>query len=401
MLHLDFESRSEVELSREKSVGLHNYFLHPSTELLMLAWAFDDEPVSLWKMWSGEEMPKRLQEGLESDIPIAAFNSSFERYAFRYKLGRDIPVARFVDPQVSCRYLSLPGNLDEASDILGLDRDLAKDKRGKELIALFSKLIIKKARKPTKKNPNGTSERRFFNDWVSHPQEWEEFCQYCMQDVVAEREVMRILTKLRVFPLPEREHRLWILDQKINDRGIPVDIRLVSNAYALATRAKEEALQRQNERTGLENANSNDQMLKWAQAQGYEPNSLRKEAVTAALKYSTTLTPICREVLEARKVASSTTYKKLGAILRQVSPDHRLRNQFVFYGSSRCGRWTGNAVQLQNLARPDEKFENDEIIERARQLIKDNNYDGIVQEFGSVLNVVKNLIRTVFACIDE
>jgi DNA polymerase len=398
VLYGDFESRSEVELSREKSVGMYNYATHPTTQPLMFGYALDEDKPKMWRIWDGEPMPVEVRERLDDPKePLCFFNSTFERYLFNFKLGVEIDINRIADPQVSCRYLSLPGDLEEASDILGLDRDLGKDKRGKELINLFSKLIVKKAKKPTKKNPDGVPERCFFNDWNSHPAEWQEFCDYCMQDVVAEREVLRILEKFRVYPLPEREHRLWVFDQKVNDRGIPVDVQFVKNAYALASRAKEEAIKRQNELTGLENANSNEQLLGWAKQHGYEPNSLRKDTVNAALKYSTTLSPICREVLTARKTASSTTYKKLAAILRQVCPDGRLRNMFVFFGSSRCGRWSGNAVQIQNLARPEEKFENDVVMDRARQLVKDNDYDSLVKEFGSVLAVVKNVIRTVFS----
>ena len=201
---------------------------------------------------------------------------------------------------------------------------------------------------------------------------------------------------MKVFPLPEREQRIWKFDQIVNDRGMPVDISFAKKAFALATRAKTEALDELTKLTGLENSNSNAQMLAWAKTQGYKYDSLEKEFVASDLKYNTELTPLGRQVLEARKAASSTTYKKLAAIIRQICPDGRLRNQFLYRGSARCGRWSGNSVQLQNLARPDSKFEDLEILDKARALIHAEDYIGIQKEFGSVLLTVKSCIRTVF-----
>ncbi|MDA4130446.1 MAG: hypothetical protein OK457_06720, partial [Thaumarchaeota archaeon] len=113
-------------------------------------------------------------------------------------------------------------------------------------------------------------------------------------------------------------------------------------------------------------------------------------------KYNEKLTPECKQVLENRRAASSTSYTKLAAILRQVCPDNRLRNQLVFMGSPRCGRWAGNAVQLHNMARPIEIFEDEVNVDRARALIRAEDYEGIQKEFGSVLLTVKYNIRTSF-----
>lgn len=390
MLHLDFETRSEVPLGGQKSVGVHNYACHPSTRALMLAWAFNDEPVQLWQPHA-ENMPGNLRKGLENPKQqLAAWNSTFERYIFQYVLNLGMPIERFVDPQASARYLSLPSSLDEVSIILGLPKELAKDADGKHLIDIFSQPTVPRKKKGQE------AVVPYFRDHRSDPEDWAKFGEYCKRDVVAEREIQRRLTLLGAFPLPERERKIWVFDQKVNDRGMPVDVDFVKKALSLATRAKKEAIEKQNILTGLDNANSNTQMLAWARTQGYEQNSLRKEAVAAALKYSQELTPLCREAFEARKAASSTSYKKLAAILRQVSSDRRLRNQFIYMGSARCGRWSGNAVQLHNMARPEERFEDEETLNWARAMIYAEDYDSIVNWFGSVLLTIKSCIRTAF-----
>lgn len=393
-LHLDFETASTQSLEKEDSVGLDNYWRSAETRVLMLAYAFGDDEVKLWEPHLGQ-MPDDLREGLEDDDrPLAAWNSSFERYGF-YKCGLGIRIGRWYDPQASARYLSLPGKLDDVGDILALKPEFRKDKRGKDLIELFSKPHLTRKKK-------GEEQRQYFNDWSTHPKEWQEFGEYCKRDVIAEREIMRKERLLKVFPLPELERKIWIFDQKVNDRGMPVDVKFVQNMHALGVRAKQEAVEKQNKLTGLANANSRNQMLAWVQAQGYEPNTLRKETVESWLKYHTDkLTPVCIEALKARRAASSTTYTKLATVLRQVSPDGRLRQAFLYMGSARCGRWSSAAAQLHNMARPgilnDYNFEDEEVVDEARNMIYKMDYDGIQKKYGSVLLVVKNLIRTVFS----
>ena len=416
-LFADFESRGYVDLNGQSSVGLYNYMRHPKTELLMCAYWYGDiesklttSEVSMWNLWEGSACPTDLNIYLKNPkIPIVAFNSNFERLGLD-KLGYSIPTDRFADPQPSARMLSLPADLESVSDILGLNRDLGKDKRGSKLIDLFSFPVIKKAKKPTKKNPLGTPEQTYFNDWNSHPQEWLEFCEYCKQDVISEREVLRRLALLKVFPLPPFERSVWLFDQKVNDRGVHGDRQLATNALQLATRAKKEAIGAMNNITKLENSNSRDQLLPWCQERGYKDDSLEKDAVRAELEFNKTLTSDCRKVLEMRRAASSTTYKKLAAFLRMLCPDDRLRGQFIYMGSPRCGRWTGNAVQMHNMARPGivngKNFEDEEVINRARSLIYQMDFDGIVKEFGqstpgevdygAILTTVKNIIRTFF-----
>lgn len=387
-LHLDFETFSEAKLGDKDSVGLHNYVLHPSTRALMLAWAYDDEDVELWEPHLGP-MPARLREGLDDpNIQLAAWNSAFERYVFNFVIKMLLPIERFVDPQASARYLSLPGSLEDVGKILGLPQDLQKDKEGKRLIHLFSEPQIKR-----RKGEATTSVR----DWNTDPEDWKKFGGYCRKDVVAEREIMRRLKALEVFPLPERERRIWICDQRINDRGIPVDRGFVEKAYRLATEEKKESLRFMDSLTGLKNSNSRDQMLGWAKSQGYAKKTLKKETVAAELKFNENLTPLCCQVLELRKAVGSTSYKKLATLLRQLSPDDRLRNQFVYMGSSRCGRWSSSGgIQFQNQARPAPEFEDEKVLALARKLIYSENYNEIKSRFGSVLTTVKSCLRTCF-----
>jgi len=401
ILHLDFETFSHAELSGKKkdSVGVWNYWHHPTTEILMLGYKLPGEDVvKIWEPHSGP-VPEDLKVAISnSKITISAFNSTFERYGLE-KLGFIIPVERFIDPQAAARYLSMPGDLDEVSTILRLPPELAKDKRGEALIELFCK--PQKLRKK-----RGAAQEYTRNTWETHPAEWEEFKKYCMQDVVAEEEVSRREEILEALPLPPFEQKVWVFDQKVNDRGVPVDVEFVEKMYRLALRSKKEAKEAFEKLTGIENANSPAQVKAWAKPQGYPFSTLRKETVTSVLKDpEVKLTDVCRQALQMRREAASTSYQKLAKILQQVSPDGRLRNQFVYMGSARCGRWSGNAVQLHNIARPGllgvYDFEDQKVVREARQLVYREDYEGIKAKYGSVLLVVKNLIRTVFVAERE
>lgn len=397
VVHVDFETRSAAELRGSKSVGLYNYATDKSTQPVMLGWAINDEQPSLWEIAKGDSMPQALAQSLKNPlVKFAAWNSQFERYMFKYKLGVDIPYSRWVDPQASARYLSLPDDLETAGHALGLPKDFLKDEDGERLINIFSKLS-KPRKKKAKKGEIVVEPVPYFRDWNTDPEDWQKFGEYCIQDVVTEREIMRRLGVFGVFPLPEREYRLWMLDQKINDRGVPTSRVFVQNSSAIGVRAKQDAWDKQKAATGLENPNSGSQMLAWVRERGYEANTLRKEYVTQAIEdVGSPLTEEARVVLKARKTSSSTSYKKLGTILRQLCPDDRLRNQFIYMGSSRAARWSSGAVQLHNMARPEPQFEDEEVLIDVREKIYNQDYDGLVKYYGEPLLAVKSSIRSAF-----
>lgn len=401
ILKTDYESRSIVEIGGQNGVGLYNYMIHPSTQILMQGYKLPGDTGPCRRIWCPHEGPihKDLDEALnDPNVMIEAFNSAFERYVLWLKFGKKIVPERFVDPQVGGRYLCLPPDLESMCSILDVPEYLAKDKRGEELIKLFS------TPQYLRKKKGGPEPEPFFNDWNSHPSEWEQFKQYCMRDVDAEEEVLRREEVLGAMPMPPFERELWCFDQRINDRGMPVDLEFVDKAFRLAERAKEDALNAQNYLTKLENSNSTSQLLPWARERGYPYNTLNKAFVEAALndpQYQ--MTEVCREVLKKRLSAGSTSYTKLAAIRRHVCPDSMLRNQFIYLGSSRCGRWSGNAVQLHNFPRPSPPrnvkgadFEDIDTIIEARTMIYKEDYQGIIDKYGNVLEVIKSTLRTCF-----
>ena len=260
-LHLDFETRSKLDI---KKVGLDNYARNATP--LMLAWAFGDDHVCVHEFVrdAGEQFPYR-EALMDPLVKKVAWNSGFEQTIFRECLGIDIPDSQWLDPAVIARYCSLPGHLGQCGEALGLGENEAKQKAaGTRLINKFSK--------PKK---DGT-----FRDHTTDPEDWALFVEYCRQDVVAERTVFKKLSK---FMLPEQEQKVYMLDQKINRRGIPVSLEFVSAAKKAAAVAKARDMAELKELTGLDNPNSPKRLLGWLKSQGYPYSSLGAPKVRRAL----------------------------------------------------------------------------------------------------------------------
>lgn len=342
-VHLDYETRSTLNL---KDCGLDRYMKHPSTQPLMCAYAFDDGPVNMWCCWTGEAMPSELKAALlDPTIKKGAWNYNFERDCTEYKAGIPIPQGEWFDPSVLCAYMSLPIGLDRAARALGVEHQ--KMGEGKKYVKMFSSPT-----KATKKMLKNGSPEFYFKDWNSHPEEWAQFVEYCRQDVEAERAVYHAAVALNC-PMTDEEHEAWLLDQRMNKTGVFIDQQYVTNAKKLAEAESDQILAEIKSHTGLDNPNSRNQLIEWCQARKYPYDSLDKEHIEEALKYSghTQLPPLLRTVLELKQKLGGSAYKKLESILERMGIDGRLRDQFIYHGAH-TGRWAGRGVQLQNLFKP-------------------------------------------------
>jgi DNA polymerase bacteriophage-type len=345
-LWIDYESRSRIKL---KQHGLDVYAKHLSTEPLMLAYAFDEEEPKLWKIWLGEPMPEDLRAGfLDSNTLKCAWNFNFEKDITEFRIGIRIPLQQWFDPSILCAYMSLPIGLDRASKALGLVEKKIHQTGAKRGIKLFSE-PTKQLKRVLKKDPNAPAD--YFKDWNTHPEDWQIWCDYCLQDVRAEREAWHAAVAYAC-PMTEEEFRAWQLDQRMNERGVYIDEAYVTNAKKLAEAEADEITFEIKANTGLDNPNSRDQLLGWLQERGYPYDSLDKEHVDEALKHRQTLKPLVVQILELKKKLGGSAYKKLESILDRMGIDKRLRDQFIYHGAH-TGRWAGRGVQLQNLFKPD------------------------------------------------
>ena len=306
-------------------------------------------------------------------VTKTAYNANFERTCLSKYFGRYIPPESWHCSAVQAAMLALPRSLEDVGRVLGLDEQ--KMKEGKELIRYFCIPC-----KPTKANGGRTR-----NLPCHAPEKWELFKTYCKRDVDVEKSIRR---KLHNFPIPESEMELYRLDQRINDRGVLVDMGLVEQAIACERLHKEVVTKRAYELTGLENPNSVAQLKGWLGDKGMEAESLSKKAVADMIAETD---GEVEELLRLRLLMAKTSVKKYEAMERSVCSDGRVHGMLMFCGANRTSRWSGKIVQIQNLPKnyiPD--------LELARDLVKQGRFEDIELLYDSTPNVLSELIRTAF-----
>lgn len=353
-LFQDVETFSELDLTK---VGVSRYARHPSTEIVMLAYAFDDGPIKQFDALTAigprgehssnyyrsawmDAAPADWREAMDDPrVDKSGWNvGQFERVVFNHVLGLSIPPDEWRDTMVLALTCSFPGKLDHALKAAGFPAEDQKLASGKALMRYFSQ-----PRKPTK------TMARTRNMPADAPDKWLAYLEYNRHDVHAERAFYQ---RFRDFDLPYWEWELWQLDQKINDRGIPVNLDMVDNAIELAARITKDRMKTMREITGLDNPNSGDQLLPWLRAGGYPFVDLKKGHIARAIDERLVGDDLTLEVLELRRETAKTSVKKFDALALATDDDGYLRYTLQFAAAGRTWRWGGRKFQPQNLARP-------------------------------------------------
>ncbi len=371
ILAMDIESFSDVDLIK---CGVYAYADSPAFEILLFAYSFDGGETQIIDLAQGEKLPAEVEDAIfDVSVTKTAYNANFERTCLSKHFGRYIPPESWHCSAVQAAMLALPRSLEDVGRVLGLDEQ--KMKEGKELIRYFCVPC-----KPTKANGGRTR-----NLPCHAPEKWEQFKTYCKRDVDVEKSIRR---KLHNFPIPESEMELYRLDQRINDRGVLVDMGLVRNAVSCEHLHKEVVTKRAYELTGLENPNSVAQLKGWLGDMGMEAESLSKKAVAEMIAETD---GEVEELLRLRLLMAKTSVKKYEAMERSVCSDGRVHGMLMFCGANRTARWSGKIVQIQNLPKnylPD--------LELARDLVKQGRFEDIELLYDSTPNVLSELIRTAF-----
>ncbi|MBP3037959.1 DNA polymerase [Bacillaceae bacterium Marseille-Q3522] len=374
-LSIDIETYSSVDLI---DFGVYKYVDAPDFEILLFAYAFDDEPVRCIDLAQGEEIPAIVVKALQDkDIIKTAYNANFERTCltkFFEKKGYKMDPMQWRCTSVHALTLGLPGYLDGVAKAMKLD--VQKDAVGKALIKYFTVPC-----KPTKVNKGRT------RNLPEHaPEKWQKFIDYCIQDVEVERAIKK---KLIRYSPSEFENNLWALDQEINDRGVRLDLDFVKNAIECYDENQVKLIAEMKELTGLDNPNSVAQIKEWLKDKGLTVTSLAKDIVEKLIKETEDLE--IKRVLELRKESSKTSIKKYVKMDGAVCSNQRVHGLLQFYGANRTGRWAGRLVQVQNLKR---NYLKD--LDLARRLVRNSEFELVDVLFGSIPDTLSQLIRTAF-----
>lgn len=374
ILSIDLETYSSINL---KDCGVYKYVESPDFAILLCSFSLNGGPMETYELACGDELPQSFIDALtDPNIVKEAHNAQFERVCLTKHLYGSYD--NFLDPaqwlctMAHAAILGLPSALEKVGQALGLADDKKKLSTGKALIRYFSV--------PSK------TQGRIRNQPYHDMNRWDLYVEYNAQDVVTEIEIERILSQ---YPIPEIERKVYALDQRINDRGALLDMELVEDIIEYNNAYQEELMARAKELTGLDNPNSNNQLLGWLKEREDGVTSVNKEAVVDLIK--TTKDPDVREMLKLRQEMTKTSLKKYDTMERAVCNDGRIRGVLMYYGANRTGRWAGRLVQVQNLPR-----NNIRELSEVRELVKAKDFETLDMLYDNVPDILSQLIRTAF-----
>ena len=373
-LSIDIETRSSVDISK---AGAYKYAQSPDFKILLFAYQWDDGPVEVIDLTADESFPPEIWEDALRDPNVIkhAYNAAFEWYCLN-RAGYETPIQQWRCTMAHGLYCGYTAGLDATGRAIGLPQDKQKLAVGKALIRYFCVPC-----KPTRTNGGRT-----WNQPWHDADKWALFKEYCKQDVVTEQEILK---RLDLFPMPEKEERLWQMDVLMNAYGVRVDTGLIEGALYIDGVSTQKLTDEAIGLTGLQNPNSQQQLLKWLRDNGTEAENLKKDTVADLLKDQPK--ERIQRVLEIRQQLGKTSIKKYVAMDTARGEGDRVRGLTQYYGANRTGRYAGRLVQLQNLPRNYIKT-----LDYARKLVKAKNYDGIKLLYGNVPDTLSQLIRTAF-----
>lgn len=321
VLWLDIETYSPVDLAK---CGVYKYTEHPDWRILMCSWALNDGEVHRAE---GHEAILAIPGLFDRKVLKIAHNASFERVNLSRLKSRKkfLPPEQFFDTAALARAWGLPASLKDFALTMGAEE---KDEAGTRLINLFSK--------PSRKGERVTAEEK--------PEDWAAFGAYCDQDV----ETMRDAAKRLARDFPRDERAVYEVDQRINDRGVRVDVELARAAERCFKDNRAEALKEIEKIAGVDNGNSVAQLRAWLKSRGVDTEDLRKDTVKELLEGK--IPDDVRRVLTLRQECAVSAAAKFTAAIRATSGDGRLRGTMQYFGAL-TGRFAGRLIQFQNLAR--------------------------------------------------
>jgi DNA polymerase len=335
IVSVDFETRSAVDL---RKTGVYKYASDQSTDIWCMAYKAPwSDDVQVWL--PGDEVDARLEDWIVEGGLLSAWNANFER-----TIWNEIMVGRYQWPRTGIKQwrctmaqasaMGLPRALGQAAAVLGVEEQ--KDKTG-------AALMLRMAR-PRKVNADGSY------TWWNTKDKLDTLVAYCRQDVRTELSVAETL-----HAMPDSERRLYQLDQRVNDRGVALDVDLVHRIKELANNASLEIdaeIQRLTKGQVKAATNAMD-LTAWLNAHGIRAKSVDKQTVARLLSFDR-LHPVIREVLKLRQNGAKSSTAKYDAMLHAVNADGRMRGLLVYHGAA-TGRWSGRLVQPQNFPRPQKK----------------------------------------------
>lgn len=369
MIHLDFETRSTVDIWE---VGAWAYAAHPSTEILCMAYGVDGGPIKIltrddFLMAPNLGLPcDDLYEAIRKGSLMSSFNSFFEQCIYANIMVKNygfprVPIKQWRCVMAKALARALPRNLLDCGK--ALNADPIKDEKGKRVMLKLCK-------------PNSKGE------WNEDPEDFQKLYDYCMDDVAAETAVDQLLPDL----IPS-EQTIWFLDQLINQRGIYVDTDAIKKALEYVEVFSEDLNDVVWDASGgnLDSVTRRMATLEWCQQQGVNIKSYTKSTVGETLRQN--IPDNVRTVLEAKLQLGKTSVQKYQAMANSMDESGCIRDLLIYHGAS-TGRWAGKLIQLHNL--PKGSIDD---VETAVTLLKNEALSDFKLFYPDVMGTLSSCIR--------
>ena len=331
-------------------VGSTVYAQHWATEILCLCWQNSGTRYR-WlpahgtdtEIWALAHDPRAI---------FVAHSAGFEKDIWREIMVPvygfpDIPNERWADTQAVCALKVVPLSLEKVLPLLGLGE---KDKVGSKLTISLSRFSGRLWREGKPHPPKPLPART--------PELMQRVYQYCGKDVDDE-----VALHNRLGSLPLSERLVWLLDQRINERGVRLDLDFIRGAQHVVVRAREPLVEEFRELTGFDPGQT-AAVIQWVQSQGVELPNLQKGTIAALLgetededdedagrpEWICALPGNVRRALTIRSLVGSSSISKLSRMAQCVARDGRVHRLLQYHGTG-PGRWTGRLFNPLNFPR--------------------------------------------------
>jgi DNA polymerase len=323
----DWETRARVDLKKH---GVDRYA--EDVTPFLFTYAIGDGPVQLWYP-DQDPMPEDLRTALR-DHYLVAFNSRFDRLVTRPAF--DVPLEQWLDIGAQCQAWSLRGNLDQVCRGAGLP---TKPRKGAQAM-----LAIADADLDLKTVTDET---------------WDLFEEYAVHDVESLRGLWA-----RTGKLTQEDWAAFHVSERINDRGLPVDVELAAACAKYRLEAQAENNAELERLTGIPKVSLAKQINAWVHANVIPSTQhlMEPEEGKLSLDSKRVLPRLIEEnlehgasdeiidVLELLTHARSNVAVKFDKIVDQ-HVGGRIYGSFTFNGAGQTGRWSSRGIQVHNLTR--------------------------------------------------
>lgn len=329
---IDFETYSTCDL---RAVGVYKYAEDPTTNLWCMAWAIGDDEPEIWI--PGQPLPAPLHMHIAMGGALRAWNAQFERVIWntictkRYGFP-EAELDQWYDTAADAAAMSLPRALGHCAEVLKVEHQ--KDKQGHALMMRMCR--------PRSKEKDG---RLVWWNARDNPDKHDQLYSYCKDDVRTERAVGKVLR-----PLGADEREVYLLDQRINDRGVYLDLPLARASQKIVRQGLEQINGVIAAATGgdVTAVTQHARLAEWLKGEGVDTDSVAKDVVTGLLAGE--LPDHARLVLEARAEGARSSTAKLSKLFEVACADSRGRGLLFYHGAS-TGRWSGRLLQPHNFPR--------------------------------------------------